>query len=212
MSTAPTAEPGTLDTVKVTAPSYGKVLLNSVVTHIQLLDPWDDDSQWEGNGVFNPRAPTRTERLQAQLQEQGKDHQSAIIIGSVIVTVGTVLLFPEGAEEEVAGREAIEDEFQLRGPTLEQATKRVHGNNLNTTTPAQGYTLRDRNTGEILKYGETTRGYARYSKRYLRENNAIMFFEAKGTKKEMHAWQHERILEYKANNQGNRPRLNRSDY
>ena len=29
--------------------------------------------------------------------------------------------------------------------------------------------------------------------------------EASGTKREMHVWQHERILEYKANHEGKRP-------
>ncbi|WP_019143026.1 SpvB/TcaC N-terminal domain-containing protein [Noviherbaspirillum massiliense] len=92
------------------------------------------------------------------------------------------------------------------------APKPLHGNNLNTTKPAQGYTLRNRDTGEILKYGETTRGTARYSQKYLKDNNARMVFEAQGTKREMHQWQHEKILEYKTTNGGQRPPLNKSDY
>jgi hypothetical protein len=39
-----------------------------------------------------------------------------------------------------------------------------------------------------------------------------MHFEASGTKQEMHRWQHERIVEYKEANGGQRPPMNKSDY
>ncbi|OZG70208.1 hypothetical protein BTA51_27470 [Hahella sp. CCB-MM4] len=72
----------------------------------------------------------------------------------------------------------------------------------------------------ISKYGETTRGedrfgdnkQKRYSKKFLKENNVDYVKQESGTKKEMHKWQHEKILEYKAENGGKRPRLNKSDY
>jgi hypothetical protein len=88
----------------------------------------------------------------------------------------------------------------------------LHGNSLATDKVAQGYTLRDKTTGEIVKYGETTMGAARYSKTWLQNNNLRMQVETTGTKAEMHQWQHEQILTYKANNGGQRPRLNKSDY
>jgi hypothetical protein len=91
-------------------------------------------------------------------------------------------------------------------------TGRLHGTDLSTTKPAQGYSLRDRNTGEVLKYGETTLGKGRYTSKYLEEHNAEMVFETKGTKAEMHKWQNEKILEYKAANNGSRPPLNKSDW
>jgi hypothetical protein len=84
--------------------------------------------------------------------------------------------------------------------------------NVKNGEPAEGYTLRDRRTGEVLKYGETTRGKARYSQKQLEEMNAVMVFEASGTKTEMHQWQHDRILEYQAQHGGQRPPQNRSDY
>lgn len=87
-----------------------------------------------------------------------------------------------------------------------------HGNSLSTTKPAQGYALRNRDTKNVLKYGETTQGNKRYTQKYLRDNNAYMDFAADGTKLEMHNWQHEKILEYKANNNGQRPPLNKSDW
>ncbi|WP_433006654.1 RHS repeat domain-containing protein [Treponema socranskii] len=92
------------------------------------------------------------------------------------------------------------------------SAKSNHGNSLNTTKPAQGYALKHRNTGEVLKYGETTRGEKRYTKKYLNEHNARIEFQTNGTKREMHDWQHEKILDYKANNNGQRPRLNKSDW
>lgn len=86
-----------------------------------------------------------------------------------------------------------------------------HGNSLSTNKPAQGYILRDKDTFEILKYGETTRGFRRYTASYLRQNNAFMDFVASGTKAEMHKWQHEMILNY-VSIAGQRPPLNLSLY
>ena len=86
-----------------------------------------------------------------------------------------------------------------------------HGNSLSTNKPAQGYILRDKDTYEILKYGETTRGYKRYTKAYLEKHNAFMDFVASGTKAEMHQWQHNKILNYVFVT-GQRPPLNLSFY
>ncbi|TXH02593.1 MAG: hypothetical protein E6R09_04450, partial [Rhodocyclaceae bacterium] len=99
-----------------------------------------------------------------------------------------------------------EDLSSLRGG------RQCHGNNLNTLRPAQGYSLRDIDTGEVLKYGETIRGPRRYSRKYLFEQNAEMVFEAQGSKREMHQWQHDMILEYRDQNDGLRPPLNKSDW
>ena len=82
-----------------------------------------------------------------------------------------------------------------------------HGNSLSTTKPAKGYILRDKKNFEILKFGETTRGEKRYSQGFLERNNAFMDFVASGTKAEMHAWQHEQIVNYVIVT-GQRPRLN----
>jgi hypothetical protein len=88
----------------------------------------------------------------------------------------------------------------------------LHGNSLETNAAARGYTLRDLDTGAILKYGETTLpGTTRYPQTYLEENNAYMKFETSGTKREMHAWQNTMILDYTAQF-GQRPPLNKSNY
>jgi hypothetical protein len=39
-----------------------------------------------------------------------------------------------------------------------------------------------------------------------------MVFEAKGSKREMHYWQHDKIIEYKNSHGGQRPPLNKSDW
>ena len=83
---------------------------------------------------------------------------------------------------------------------------------INADKPAEAYTLRDKDTGEVCKYGETTCGTKRYTQDYLERENVDMVFEEKGSKREMHQWQHEKILEYKEINGGKRPRLNNSDY
>lgn len=86
-----------------------------------------------------------------------------------------------------------------------------HGNFLSTSKPAQGYILRDKSTYEILKYGETTRGYNRYSNAFLEKNNAFIDFVISGTKKEMHNWQHEMIMNY-VSIAGQRPPMNLNFY
>jgi RHS repeat-associated protein len=87
-----------------------------------------------------------------------------------------------------------------------------HANDLRSTKPAIGYTLRDRSTGNILKYGETTQGIKRYTQKYMRAIDAEMVFEAEGSKAEMHSWQHDRIMDFKAANGGKRPPFNKNDY
>jgi RHS repeat-associated protein len=90
--------------------------------------------------------------------------------------------------------------------------RKIHGNNLKCPRPAEGYSLRDRTLGDVLKYGETTMGEKRYTKKFLEDNNASIQFEASGSKTEMHDWQHKKILEYKETHAGERPPLNKSDW
>ena len=94
-----------------------------------------------------------------------------------------------------------------------------HGNTLGDQ-PAELYCLECRRTGEVLKYGETTHGedrygvgnQKRYSTDYLEENNAEYKKLDSGTKTDMHKKQTELINEYKDENGGVRPPLNKSDY
>ena len=84
-----------------------------------------------------------------------------------------------------------------------------HGNSLKTSKPEEGYVLKENGTGRVLKFGETTMGPKRYTKSYLSKNNAYIDFVKKGTKAEMHTWQHEMITNY-FNRHGVLPPLNKS--
>ena len=88
------------------------------------------------------------------------------------------------------------DYKESHGLNTPTTTNSEHGNSLSTTKPAKGYSLRDKDTYDILKYGETTMGEKRYTQSYLDSVNAIIYWEAAGTKAEMHLWQHEKILDY----------------
>ncbi len=91
------------------------------------------------------------------------------------------------------------------------STAKTHGSKLDDK-PAEGYSLRDSETGEVQKYGETTRGerrfstQKRYSKKYMKENKIDYQKEATGTKKEMHEWQHKKIIGYKKLNGRRHPK------
>ena len=109
---------------------------------------------------------------------------------------------------------------QLQGAILQSINaEKTHGNKLDDK-PAEGYTLRDKDTKKVKKYGETTRGedrfgdgkQKRYTKKELKEKNVEYNKETSGTKKNMHKWQNEKIIEHKGNNGGERPDLNKSDY
>ena len=90
-----------------------------------------------------------------------------------------------------------------------EKVKKIHGNSLNSEKLTIGYAIVKKDTGKIMKYGETTRGVNRYSKKFYRENNVSMVVMAKGNKRDMHYWQHDRILEYYREN-GCRPSWNKS--
>jgi hypothetical protein len=110
------------------------------------------------------------------------------------------------AKQQRAVREYAVSQGYINGDLL-------HGNNLATTAPARGYALVDKQTGEVLHYGETTMpGTTRYSDEYLKEINARMDFQASGTKAEMHDWQNQQILDYMYSTKGLRPPLNFSNY
>jgi hypothetical protein len=51
-----------------------------------------------------------------------------------------------------------------------------------------GYRLVDKNTGEVLKFGETTNPANQYTQAYLNENNTRMEIMNSGSKLDVHDW------------------------
>ena len=147
-----------------------------------------------------------------------QDYAAAGTVGAAFGLAEGMKLEPAGTYRDSQGRlrdetthRFVDDPLTIRDRPQTEG-QAVHRNSLDTQAPAEGYSLRNRDSGDVLKFGETTQGDARYSVNFLRENNAEVVFEAAGTKREMHFWQHDRILEYKASHDGVRPPLNKSDW
>ena len=68
-------------------------------------------------------------------------------------------------------------------------TGKVHANSLDYDGINYGYVLKDKTTGEVLKYGESINPSGRYTEAYLNENNAVMTILTEGTKRDVHQWQ-----------------------
>ena len=124
-------------------------------------------------------------------------------VGEVIKAAKVVNVAVETADTIHDTNKAIE----VVSETVE--TVKVHGNSLSSTMETVGYVLRDIDTNEIMKYGETTRGLRRYTNKFYMENNVYMDIMTRGTKREMHMWQHEMILDYFDVN-GRKPPMNKS--
>jgi len=83
----------------------------------------------------------------------------------------------------------------------------THGNSLSDPRTNYGYALVDKDTNEILKFGETLHPDSRYSKKFLEENNAKMKIMDQGSKRYIHDWQHDLNMYYKYK-YGEFPKLN----
>jgi len=87
-------------------------------------------------------------------------------VPGVLAVVGSAALVAGGVANVKVGAERLGQALSMSsgsgssGPHGTPATgaKPVHGNDLSTSKPTQGYSLRDRDTGKVLKYGETTLG------------------------------------------------------
>ncbi len=70
-----------------------------------------------------------------------------------------------------------------------KVTTSSHGNSLSDPRTNYGYALVDKDTNEILKFGESLDPDSRYTKKYLDENNAKMVILEQGSKADIHNWQ-----------------------
>ena len=89
---------------------------------------------------------------------------------------------------------------------------KIHGNSLKHPGPATVYELLDKDSGEILKIGETLKPDIRYSQKYLANNNAEMrVVSSKLSKAEARSQESNRITTFKSQNNGSRPKLNKNN-
>jgi len=122
-----------------------------------------------------------------------------------------------GAAEGIADAAKLGEVAQTAEGTSDASkaageTAKVHGNSLQSTKTNYLYQLVDRDSGQLLKYGESLTPDTRYSKTFLDKINANLEKIASGTKQEIHQLQNQNILEYKSLNGGSRPPLNKSDW
>jgi uncharacterized protein RhaS with RHS repeats len=123
------------------------------------------------------------------------------------IAAGTAL----AAAATVTALDAASVLYEHTGRMLDWIDDGLHGNSKNSTRPTVGYTLRDADTGEVRKIGQTSRPDSRYSDRWLQGKNLIMRPEAVGSKGEMLAWEQEQLRRYKEAHDGNRPAENKVD-
>ena len=82
-------------------------------------------------------------------------------------------------------------------PSKPKVNSGTHGNSLNNTSTNYGYVLVDKDTKEILKFGETIHPDTRYPASYLDANNAEMKILESGSKSDIHNWQYDMNSYYK---------------
>ena len=93
------------------------------------------------------------------------------------------------------GQFASNEEMGIETPV--KTSTGTHGNSLSDPRTNYGYALVDKDTNEILKFGETLYPDSRYSQRFLDENNAKMMIMEQGSKSDIHDWQHSMNMYYK---------------
>ena len=131
------------------------------------------------------------------------DYERGVVLGGVIEKIGEASVMSK-LFSGLRGGSAVDD--------VAGGGKGIHGNSLQYPGEVTGYSLRDIDTLEVLKYGETSNPAQRYTQKFLDEHNAFLYREVTGSKVEMHNWQHEQIIKYKEVYNGNRPVLNKSDW
>ncbi len=147
---------------------------------------------------------------------QGHYAEAAVSALAAIPVVGVVGEIGKGAELVKDAKLLVSAEKEVgaavrAGEEGGEIAKAVHGNSLTTDKLTTQYRLEDRNTGDVLKYGETTKpgGKGRYSQPQLDSMNADLVPEATGSKADMKKLQTEKIKGYEQEN-GQKPPLNKT--
>ena len=128
-------------------------------------------------------------------------------VGEVTRAVSTSLEIADTVHDTKKAAENIGEVAEA----AKKVTKKIHGNSLDCPAINYGYVLLKDGTNEILKYGESIKGTKRYTNKFYTENNCYMLILEQGTKREMHEWQHNKIVEY-YNIFKHRPEMNNSFY
>ena len=84
----------------------------------------------------------------------------------------------------------------------------IHGNSLSSNRLNYGYQLLDSNSN-VLKYGESKNPLTRYSQKWLDDNGYRVQIVVAGTKRGVHEWQHDMIIDYTII-AGHKPQFNKS--
>ena len=107
------------------------------------------------------------------------------------------------------GQFALNAEVGIDSPV--KVSTGSHGNSLSDPRTNYGYVLVDRDTNNILKFGETLYPETRYSKSYLEQNNAVIKVLESGSKEYIHNWQHDLNMYFKSR-YGDFPSLNKGGW
>ena len=88
---------------------------------------------------------------------------------------------------------------------IRKVASKIHGNSLSSKRINYGYQLIDKNNN-IVKYGESKNPLTRYSKSWLAKHEYRVQIKVAGTKRGVHEWQHDMILNYTLISGGRPPR------
>ena len=142
-------------------------------------------------------------------------------VGETVRVVSTVIDIADAVHDVDNGVEVVEsstkifkyidDDIAKYADDIIESSKttKIHGNSLDSPAKNYGYALRDNDTNEILKYGESIKGTKRYTNKFYEDNNCYMDIITSGSKREIHQWQHEQIVNY-VSKHGKKPPLNKS--
>jgi len=134
------------------------------------------------------------------------DPIDAIFIGKGLFTLSKGLLSLSKTGLKGA---ATKEGLKVAEEAVEEVA--IHGNSLKSPMINYGYKIINKETGEILKFGETINPKYRYTKEFYKVNNAYMKIVKEGTKIDIHKWQHEQIVKF-IKKHGRLPRLNKSEW
>ena len=148
------------------------------------LDVWRNDTIIELPEIVSPEQ-NRPSGLVADMPNDGRHGEG----GSKSGTSSGYYQDANGRWHRPNGDFASNAEVGIASPA--KTATGSHGNSLSDPRTNYGYVLVDKDTNEILKFGETLYPETRYSKSSLEQNNAVMKVLESGSKEYIHHWQYD---------------------